>query len=377
MMKTKGDSAESDWLRTNRPGVRVPPGAPHSRTKQSTCGVGTASGAIGFGSFSLRSDQQLTSATNRPRALDLFCKEGGATKGLQRAGFHVTGVDIEAQRRYCGDMFYQADALTFPLDGYDFIWASPPCQAFTKLRHMPTAREHPDLIEPVRARLVASGVPWCIENVEDAPLGESGYLIVLCGTMFGLQTADGRAELRRHRLFETSFSIPLRPACQHGYRSVCSVVGHTPPQIGHMAKRRVITVIGNKPECNIGRHDGTLGGHRRTAICVNGEVSPLAGSMPAARDSITVGGKRAMGGYAGRRAITVTGSTAQTNIDHNRTRETFSVRDAQAAMGINWMGMRGLSQAVPPAYSEFIGRQVLALLECQQLTSATKGAPHG
>jgi DNA (cytosine-5)-methyltransferase 1 len=341
----------------------------------------------------------LTSATNRPRALDLFCKEGGATKGLQRAGFHVTGVDIEPQPRYCGDAFHQADALTFPLEGYDFIWASPPCQAFTKLRHMPTAKEHPDVIEPVRARLVASGVPWCIENVEDAPLGESGYLIVLCGTMFGLETADGRAELRRHRLFETSFSIPLRPVCQHGFRgclsvtgtglddnanrnirrSVVSVVGHTPPQIGHMSKRR-------------------------TAICVNGEGSPMAGTMTARRDSITVGGKRAMGGHAGRRsvimvlgngpedgkgrvanqprgasrrAITVTGSTAQTNVDHNRTRETFSVRDAQAAMGIDWMGMRGLSQAVPPAYSEFIGRQVLALLEDQQLTSSNQEVGHG
>lgn len=30
----------------------------------------------------------------RPRLLDLFCGAGGATRGYQLAGFHVTGVDI-------------------------------------------------------------------------------------------------------------------------------------------------------------------------------------------------------------------------------------------------------------------------------------------
>ena len=85
-------------------------------------------------------DQILRRTTRKPRALDLFCGAGGATRGLQMAGFHVTGVDINPQPRYVGDAFFQADALTFPLDGFDFIWASPPCQAHTSLRTMPNAK---------------------------------------------------------------------------------------------------------------------------------------------------------------------------------------------------------------------------------------------
>lgn len=33
------------------------------------------------------------------KALDLFCGAGGASEGLRRAGFAVTGIDIEKQKR--------------------------------------------------------------------------------------------------------------------------------------------------------------------------------------------------------------------------------------------------------------------------------------
>lgn len=130
----------------------------------------------------------------RPRLLDLFSGAGGAAMGYHRAGFDVVGVDIKPQPRYPFE-FYEWDAMTFPLEGFDAIHASPPCQGYSRMRHLPWLkdREYPMLIEPVRARLAASGVPWVIENVMDAPL--SG--IWLCGTMFG-------RDLLRHRRFESS-----------------------------------------------------------------------------------------------------------------------------------------------------------------------------
>jgi DNA (cytosine-5)-methyltransferase 1 len=265
------------------------------------------------------------------KALDLYCGDGGASMGLHRAGFCVTGVDHKPHPRY-PFRFIQADAQQFPLDGYDFVWASPPCQKYTRLRFMPNYRQHPDLIAPTRERLVESGIPWCIENVEDAPLGESGYLIVLCGTMFGLQTGDGRAELRRHRLFETSFPILLRPACQHGVRKTMCVTGKTPwsgPLDGKVT-RKVLTVCGHTPVDNTGRKTISVIGH----------------SAPRFHDSR-------------RRTISIVGQTPQTNTVRNRIRETFSIRDAQQAMGIDWMAMKGLSQAVPPAYAEFIAKRFL------------------
>jgi DNA (cytosine-5)-methyltransferase 1 len=137
----------------------------------------------------------------KPRLLDLFCGAGGAGVGYHRAGFEVFGVDIDPQPNYPLP-FLQADALAFPLIGFDVIHASPPCQAYSDLAKQ-NKREYPDLITPVRERLIASGLPYVIENVEGAPLINP---ITLCGTMF-----DGLRVIR-HRLFESSEEIwPPQP----------------------------------------------------------------------------------------------------------------------------------------------------------------------
>jgi DNA (cytosine-5)-methyltransferase 1 len=144
--------------------------------------------------------------------LDLFCCQGGATKGYQDAGFRVTGVDIDPQPRYVGDEFIQADAVQFLLDNQEeirnrfvFVSTSPPCQRYTKAWKI-QQREHPALIAPTRDALNAVGLPWVIENVEEAA-PELRDPVMLCGTMFGHKTY-------RHRLFEAGGGLVL-PQPEH------------------------------------------------------------------------------------------------------------------------------------------------------------------
>jgi DNA (cytosine-5)-methyltransferase 1 len=126
--------------------------------------------------------------------------------GYSRAGFDVVGVDINPQPHYPFE-FHQADALTFPLDGFDAIHASPPCQAYSSAT--PRIHDHPDLYAPTRDRLVTSGLPYAIENVIGAPYSHG---VVLCGSMFGL-TVDGEW-IQRHRNFESS-EFMFQPTCAH------------------------------------------------------------------------------------------------------------------------------------------------------------------
>lgn len=132
--------------------------------------------------------------------------------GYFLAGFEVVGVDNSPQKNYPFE-FHQADALTFPLDGFDLIHASPPCQKHTTLNVMWNAKEYADLIAPMRERLQASGVPYIIENVPGAPLHSP---VKLCGSSFGLgvEVYDGWRQLRRHRLFESNLFL-FGMQCSH------------------------------------------------------------------------------------------------------------------------------------------------------------------
>jgi DNA (cytosine-5)-methyltransferase 1 len=205
----------------------------------------------------------------KPKLLDLFCGAGGAAMGYHRAGFEVVGVDIKPQPHYPFE-FIQADAITFPLDGYNVIHASPPCQRYSQSTKKVNKSNHPDLIAPIRSRLQKTENLWIIENVPGAPLRGD---IVLCGYMMGLRM------IKRKRLFETNAKIfSLFPSLDNA---------------GH-----VITVAGN------GTPTGSL--------------------------------------YIWGRQITI--------------------QECSDAMGIHWMTRKELNNAIPPAYTEWIGKQLIKKL---------------
>lgn len=175
------------------------------------------------------------------KALDLFCGAGGASRGLADAGFEVVGVDYRPQPHY-PFIFIQKSFVDFIhikgwWEQFDFIWASPPCQrhsVMTKRWGQEQVENHPDLIEPVRQTLFSVRKPYCIENVVGAPLKNP---VMLCGSMFGLQTKYG-SQLRRHRLFECNFKV-VQPKCKHAKGSVIGVYGG-----GQHPDRRIPATIG-------------------------------------------------------------------------------------------------------------------------------------
>ena len=148
------------------------------------------------------------------RVLDAYCCIGGATEGYRRAipGVHITGVDLQAQPDYCGDVFHQGDAIEYIRahgHEYDFIHTSPPCQgegAPTKgtnaARNAAIGRTYPRLIAPTRAALETTGRPYVIENVAGSEVRKD---IRLCGEQFGL-------DVLMHRYFELGDWTAAQPA---------------------------------------------------------------------------------------------------------------------------------------------------------------------
>jgi hypothetical protein len=158
----------------------------------------------------------------KPCALDLYCGVGGASYGLKQAGFKtIVGIDIITQDNYPinkGFFFLKADCFDLPMNflkKFDFIWASPPCQMYTgmvtatqRLIHQEKWNKsglQVDLIKKTRSLLDSTKLAYIIENVPGASK-ELIKPIALCGTMFS------DLKVFRRRLFESN--IVLTPKLQ-------------------------------------------------------------------------------------------------------------------------------------------------------------------
>jgi DNA (cytosine-5)-methyltransferase 1 len=162
-------------------------------------------------------------AGRKPRLLDLFACEGGASVGYARAGFAVFAVDLDENRlRRNPHAAYVGDALEIVKrygHEFDAIHASPPCQWYTRgnAPRRGTETKWERTIPPVREALQATGKPYVIENVKDAGW-DLHNPVTLCGCMFDLRTTDTDGvtiHLQRPRLFETSWELVAPRACDH------------------------------------------------------------------------------------------------------------------------------------------------------------------
>lgn len=197
--------------------------------------------------------------------------------GYHKAGFEVVGVDIEPQPNYPFE-FHQADAMDYPIEGFDAVHASPPCQDHSRLSKNYGAPVHGTgkLLENTLARL--AGIKyWIVENVQDADMPGA---ITLCGASFGLGASG--LDLPRHRKFKTSFPL-LAPPCSHRPGKTMGVYGN-----------------------------GTNSWHRK-------------------------------------------------KLGRNLT-----MAEMREAMQIDWTNRYELSQAIPPAYTEYIGKALMQRIEADQ-----------
>lgn len=254
---------------------------------------------------------------SKPILLDICCRMGGATVGYQRAGFYVIGVDIDPQSGYPGDGFILADGLTVLSDlVHDVLgtmgaprWRYPrpalihqswPCQegnvAVASNRARGIVDTHRQFIPQARELSDRLGIPYVIEQPQASRRDLIRRDVTLCMDMFKGELPP--PWVQKHRSFELGGWSVEQPEHPAGAVRGGAMSGFPKPA----------------------GHAGRIRGWR------HGEVF----------DGPYVAGYGDGGGKG-------------------------TADELRHAMGIDWMTDRfDLCEAIPPAYTEWIGRAFLA-----------------
>lgn len=241
------------------------------------------------------------------RLLDLFCGAGGCAVGYHRAGFtDIVGVDVKPQLRYPFD-FFKAGALEFlkclkEADGIGDALGALNATGGLRLSDFDAIHASP----PCQAFTRARHTPGAIGREYPDLLTPTIKALDATGKPWVVENVPGSPLPSAIELCGTQFGLRLRR---------------------HRWFASNIFLFSPSRPC---RHtDGDL--------TVFGGVVQVAGSRGASY-------------------VAATGRT------HYRQLRVPTGKGGDA-MGIDWMDRWELSQAIPPAYTEFIGKQLLSHIQ--------------
>jgi DNA (cytosine-5)-methyltransferase 1 len=236
---------------------------------------------------------------SRPRLVDLFCGAGGAAVGYHRAGFDVVGVDIRPQPRYPFE-FHQADATAVRLHPFESSaggWAEI------------DAAQPGNVLAPVDTKIVG------FDAIHASPP---------CQRYSHITRTRHRASVSEH------------PDLVDRVRTMLAGVG-VPWVIENVpgAPLSGVLLCGSMFGIGVRRHR-----------LFESSVGMLAPECAHARQGF---------------AVPVYGHTGA---GANRGRErgygrTNTIEDWREAMGIDWMTVAEITEAIPPAFTEWIGAHLL------------------
>ncbi len=233
----------------------------------------------------------------KPVIFDICCRMGGATVGYQRAGFKVIGFDIDPQPGYPGDDFVQADGLAV-LDEL--------AKAGELILYGRPAMTHQSWPCQDGNTATAGNRARGISDDHKQFIPEARRLSDVTGIPYVIEqpTSSVKGLIRRDlTLCMDSFKGSIPPPWVQKHRSF-EISGFSVPQPKHV------------------KHAGYVRGWRHSEVRWGPEAPYVAGYGKG-------GGK----------------ATAE---------------ELRHAMGIDWMTDRfDLCEAIPPAYTEYIGRAFL------------------